>query len=201
MAENKPVEQEATPVEAPKATGPKPWERMLGTVTPEEGAEVLTPSKLMPWERMLGTEPSVEEPSTDIALGESPDFDNVFDRLIQAESRGRHRGKGGRLTESPVGAKGITQVMPKTAADPGYGVKPIQNDTEEEYIRFGRDYLGAMVKEFDGDMRKAVAAYNAGAGSVQKAVAQAARKGGDWTQYLPKKSETIPYMNKILGEA
>lgn len=200
MAQN---EESVDKTEALVSVGPKPWEMMLGTVDPEEAEEIMSPKKQMPWERMLGTETIFEppNPSPDLQLGESPDFDRVFDKLIQAESRGRHRGKGGRLTESPVGAKGITQVMPKTAADPGYGVQPIQNDTEEEYIRFGREYLGAMVKEFNGDMRKAVAAYNAGPGSVINAVNAAKKKGGDWVQFLPKKSETIPYMKKILGEA
>lgn len=198
MAESN--QEEVKPVEEP-TNKVMPWDMMLGTVNPEDPeAANPQPPKQMPWERMLGTPYQVqeEESSTDLQLGESPDFNNVFDKLIQAESRGRHKDKSGRLTTSPVGAKGITQVMPKTAKDPGYGITPLQNDSEEEYIRFGRDYLQAMLKEFGGDYRKAVAAYNAGAGSVQKAVA----KGGEnWMEFLPKKSETIPYVKRILGDA
>lgn len=121
-------------------------------------------------------------------------FDRVFRNLIQQESRGRHM-TGDKLTTSPVGAQGITQVMPKTAKDPGFGVKPIQNDSEEEYIRFGKDYLSAMLNEFDGDYEKALAAYNAGHGSVKKAVAKG---GAEWKKFLPKQAETLPYISNIM---
>lgn len=175
-----------------------PWEKSWGRGRGEVGEISSTDTSLPPWAKEWGRGRSSyvppQEPSN------SFDFDTVFERLIQAESRGRHRSSTGGLTTSPVGAQGISQVMPKTGRDPGYGVKPLQDDSEEEYLRFGRDYLKAMLNEFGEDYRKAVAAYNAGPGSVKKAVAAAEKKGGDWTQYLPKKSESIPYMNKILGE-
>ena len=105
----------------------------------------------------------------------------------------------GNLTTSPVGAKGVTQVMPKTARDPGYGVQPIKDDSHGEYVRFGRDYLTAMLKEFDGDYQKALGAYNAGAGNVKKALLKAAKAGDDdWQAHLPKKSETVPYIRNIM---
>lgn len=121
-------------------------------------------------------------------------FDRVFRNLVMQESRGRHM-TGGKLTESPVGAQGITQVMPKTGKNPGFGVLPIQDDSEEEYLRFGRDYFQAMLDEFDGDYEKALAAYNAGHGSVKRAVTKG---GSQWKDFLPKKSETIPYISKIM---
>ena len=127
-------------------------------------------------------------------------FDAVFNRLINAESRGKHLNASGGLTTSPVGAQGISQVMPKTSKRPGYGVTPIQDDSEKEYLRFGKDYLQAMVTNFNGDIEKAVAAYNAGPKSVQSAVAAADKSGGKWWQHLPKKKETLPYMSKILGK-
>lgn len=124
-------------------------------------------------------------------------FEQVFSNLIQAESRGRHTDDSGKLTTSPVGAQGITQVMPKTAKDPGYGVAPIKDNSEGEYLRFGREYLGAMVKEFSGDYQKALAAYNFGPGSVRKAIMKAAKAGhDDWLSLTPK--ETKDYVRKIL---
>lgn len=127
-------------------------------------------------------------------------FDRVFANLIQAESAGKHTNKAGQLTTSPVGAKGITQVMPATGKDPGYGVKPLADDSQAEYERFGGDYLRAMLTNFNGDYAKAVAAYNAGAGSVRNAITKATKAGdpSDWMNHLPKKSETIPYVKKIL---
>ncbi len=127
----------------------------------------------------------------------SKPIDSVFERLIQAESRGRHYDEKGGLTTSNKGAQGITQIMPKTAKDPGYGIEPLKDQSEAEYRRFGRQYLEAMVNEFDGDMEKAVAAYNAGAQNVKNAV----KKGGEkWKDFLPKKEETLPYLKRILGE-
>lgn len=122
-------------------------------------------------------------------------FDDVFGRLIHAESGGVHK-KDGKLIASPKGAQGISQVMPNTGRDPGYGVAPLQNDSQEEYIRFGRDYLKAMHKEFNGDMRMALAAYNAGPGAVKAAVKM---NGQEWLSSMPQ--ETQQYVQKISGNS
>lgn len=124
-------------------------------------------------------------------------FDNVFSRLVQQESRGVHRDAKGALTKSPVGALGITQLMPGTMKDPGYGIKPVADESEAEFLRVGKEYLGAMVKSFKGDYDKALAAYNYGPGNVRKAIMKAAKAGhDDWLSFTPK--ETQNYVNKIL---
>jgi len=159
------------------------------------------PAESAPWEMDWGLKAAITLTAPQATTFEAKGkFNQVFTNLIQAESRGRHKGKDGQLLASPVGALGITQVMPKTGKDPGYGIRPLQNDSEEEYLRLGREYLQAMLNVYDGDYSKAVAAYNAGPGNVDKAIAQATKKGGDWTQYLPKKEETLPYMQKVLGD-
>ena len=124
------------------------------------------------------------------------DFDSVLRNLIQAESRGKHTDKEGNLTTSRVGAKGITQVMRKTGENPGYGVAPLKDESENEYIRFGRDYLKAMLNEFGGDYRKALAAYNYGPGSVKKAISASRKSGEDWLSHTP--DETKSYVSRIL---
>jgi hypothetical protein len=126
-------------------------------------------------------------------------FSSLFQRLVGTESNGKHTDASGGLLTSNKGAQGITQVVPKTAQNPGFGVTPIQNDSKEEYLRFGNDYLQALIKNFGGDQKKAVAAYNAGPGAVDRAVAKAAKNGGDFTAYLP--AETQKYVQKILGNA
>lgn len=128
-------------------------------------------------------------------------FERVFAQLKVAESGNRHTDAAGNLITSAKGAKGLTQVMPKTGFDPGYGVKPLQNETAAEYERFGRDYLSAMVREYNGDFEKALAAYNAGPGNVNRAVSKARAEGGEWLDYLPKPEETLPYIDKILNGA
>lgn len=190
----------------PEDQGKEPWEMDWGiesSMIPEKPA-VVPEEKKDPWDRDWGISDYLkiipEAVKTVRDFTNDLGFESVFNRLIGAESGGVHQDKSGKLLTSSAGAKGITQVMRKTGEDPGYGVAPLKNQSKEEYIRFGRDYLRAMLQEYSGDYRKAVAAYNAGPGSVDKAIEIASQKGGDWTQYLPKKSETIPYMNQILGE-
>lgn len=127
-------------------------------------------------------------------------FERVFGRLIQAESRGKHMSEGGTLTTSPVGAQGITQLMPKTAADPGYGIEPVKDQSEGEYLRVGKSYFKAMLTNFDGDYEKALAAYNAGSKNVRNAINKATKAGdaSKWREHLPKGQETNPYIDKIM---
>lgn len=120
--------------------------------------------------------------------------ESLVDKLIQTESSGRHTNSSGELTTSEAGAKGITQVLPKTGVDPGYGIKPLQNETKEEYIRFGKDYLHKMIDIFD-DVEKGVAAYNAGPGAIHRAISKEKRTGKNWKEFLPK--ETKEYIKKV----
>lgn len=109
---------------------------------------------------------------------------SIFRRQIQQESGFQED------AVSPVGAVGLGQVMPATAAKPGYGVEPLASDLltdPEENLRFSAEYMRAMLDKFDGDYSLALAAYNAGAGAVDEA-------GG-----VPDFKETKDYVSKILG--
>lgn len=89
---------------------------------------------------------------------------------------------------SPKGAVGIAQIMPQTARDPGFGIAPIDDPRDpEEALRFGAEYMRAMLDRYDGDYGLALAAYNAGPGAVDKA-------GG-----IPPFEETQNYVRTILG--
>ncbi|WJN64315.1 tail fiber [Erwinia phage Orgeat] len=102
------------------------------------------------------------------------------------ESGGRdYDDKGNPLTSS-TGAKYSMQVLPSTARDPGYGVKPAQSDTPEEYNRVGRELLDKMVGKYAGDYDKAAAAYTDGAGTVDRAVKQ---WGNDWLKHMPAQAQ------------
>ena len=82
---------------------------------------------------------------------------------------------------SSVGAVGVMQLMPETAES--LGVDP--HDAAQN-IEGGAHYLRKMLDSFDGDIRKAVAAYNAGPEAVRE-------YGG-----IPPYSETQHYVTSVL---
>ena len=92
---------------------------------------------------------------------------------------------------SPAGATGLMQLMPPTAKE--YGV-----DARDPYasIDAAGKKMAGLIKYYNGDMAKAVAAYNYGEGNLNKAI----RKAGDnWLSATPR--ETQLYVSNILGGA
>ncbi|MEO0831479.1 MAG: lytic transglycosylase domain-containing protein [Pseudomonadota bacterium] len=65
---------------------------------------------------------------------------------------------------SPVGAFGLTQIMPGTASD--LGINPEYFDSPYLQVHGGARYLAAQLNTFDGNVINALAAYNAGPGRV-----------------------------------
>lgn len=126
------------------------------------------------------------------------DFGRLVAITMQSESGGRRFGADGKLLTSPAGAKGEMQVLDGTNRDPGYGVTPARDDSPEERARVGRDYLAAMVKNYDGDLAKAWAAYNAGPGRVDQELKDAAKRGQPdaWLSNMP--AETQAYVAKNM---
>lgn len=87
--------------------------------------------------------------------------------------------------QSHVGAKGLTQLMDSTAR--GLGVTDPFDPAQS--LDGGAKFLGGLLKQFHGDERLALAAYNAGPAAVQKF-------GG-----IPPYQETQRYVPKVLGYA
>ncbi|KAB3529984.1 lytic transglycosylase domain-containing protein [Alkaliphilus pronyensis] len=73
---------------------------------------------------------------------------------------------------SRAGALGLMQIMPTTGQDIANRLKVNYSDTDmlipEKNIEFGGFYISLMLKMFDGDLDKALAAYNGGLGNVRK---------------------------------
>ena len=118
--------------------------------------------------------------------------DETYQRMLQAESGNRNFTPSGQPVTSPKGAMFASQVMPATAASPGYGVRPAQAQTPEEYNRVGSEYYQAMLKKF-GNPEAAAAAYNAGPGRVQQNIQQ--NQGVMNVSQLPR--ETQGYLQKV----
>lgn len=110
---------------------------------------------------------------------------DYYDDVEYTESRGRQN------AVSPAGARGVMQLMPGTARNPGFGVSPARDNSEAENRRMGRDYLDAMLKTF-GDEDLALMAYNWGPGNVRKWL-----KAGRPESMVPK--ETKDYVRKVKG--
>ncbi|MEW6434587.1 MAG: lytic transglycosylase domain-containing protein [Myxococcota bacterium] len=85
---------------------------------------------------------------------------------------------------SVVGASGLMQLMPATAQE--MFVKDIFD--AKENIEGGTRYLRVLANEFDGDMVKMVAAYNAGPDAVKK-----------YNGQVPPYAETQAYVRKVLS--
>jgi len=65
---------------------------------------------------------------------------------------------------SPVGAFGLTQIMPGTASD--LGINPAYYNSPYLQVEGGARYLSTQLNTFDGNIINALAAYNAGPGRV-----------------------------------
>ena len=118
--------------------------------------------------------------------------------IFNTESNNTHRRADGGLVTSPKGALGVAQIMPATAAKPGYGMSPInlQTSTADQQKAWATDYIGRIQKAHNFTTEQAVAAYNAGPGAVQKAIKEG---GSNWLSKLP--AETRAYVPKVMGGA
>jgi soluble lytic murein transglycosylase-like protein len=73
---------------------------------------------------------------------------------------------------SPVGARGLTQVMPRTAAWLVPGTKTQDLYDRQTNLRLGFTYLDQMISKYKGNVRLALLAYNRGPGTVDRVLKQ-----------------------------
>lgn len=109
--------------------------------------------------------------------------------ILQRESGGKRYDKEGNLLTSSKGALGEMQVMPGTARDPGFGIKPAQSNHPDELRRVGDEYSSMLLNRYR-DPKLAMIAYNMGPGATDKWLAA----GADPSK-LPK--ETQGYIRNV----
>jgi len=121
----------------------------------------------------------------------------ILDQITAvAESNNRDYDEQGRPVTSSAGARFAMQVMPATARDPGFGLRPADPNNAEDMNRLGREYRATMERRYGGDLAKMWAAYNAGPGRVDSAIQ---RYGSDWLRGMP--SETQNYVRNNMSAA
>lgn len=104
--------------------------------------------------------------------------ESLIKNLIQAESGFRTN------AVSPAGAKGLMQLMPGTARAMGV----TDSFDIQQNIDGGAKYLRQMLDRFNGDIKLALAAYNAGPGTVER-----------YNRNIPPYRETRNYVQRVLS--
>lgn len=103
---------------------------------------------------------------------------------------------------SPVGALGLMQLMPETAARTArYWRLPDPDEAElidpSVNIALGSAHLGMLLDRFGGRVALAVAAYNAGSRAVRRWLPVKAVPGDIWIENIPY-TETREYVERVL---
>jgi soluble lytic murein transglycosylase-like protein len=139
----------------------------------------------------VSASPQVETIPTDIPLSGDCDLDWIIFRAGEREGVDprfihaviKQESKYDPHAVSPVGARGLMQMMPATAKR--FGLKDPEDAVAN--VEAGTKYLKWLLKRFDGDVSLALAGYNAGEGSVDK------------YNGVPPYSETQNYVKKIVS--
>lgn len=160
-----------------QAVFPKAKEAVLGTLgkflgvsTPYSKVDIDVPLKMdeVTWNRINSDPILAPEPA-------------IIKGLVSTESAGRAD------AVSPTGVRGYAQVTKAVAAQ--YG---LNRDIPAENLLAGKKYLFDNLVTFNGNVKLALAAYNAGPGLIRQAVREVGST--DWT-------EVKKYLKTVLSES
>ena len=145
------------------------WKAMeTERTTAETAREQVIASNLAEYES-YGLSRQLAEDIYDLAAEAQVDPEIAYG-LVRAESSFKNS------STSHVGAVGLTQLMPKTAAWLVPGTTTSELRDPETNLRIGFKYLRDLIDKYDGDVDKALTAYNRGPGTVDRAL----KRGANW---------------------
>jgi hypothetical protein len=176
-----------------RAPGPGPGRsdggvRHDSSILPQDYANPRRYEPEQVWERIISGNVNHDRLPSEADLAR-----RMYEITPRSESGGRHFDSQGNVLRSPKGALGEMQVRRSTGKIPGFGVQPMRNDTREENIRFGRDYLLEMLRHHETNPASAWTAYNWGPTVFRRVVDQ---YGDDWIDHAPQ--ETMNYLAQNL---
>ncbi len=149
------------------------WRERLGVAAPE-GAIELQQLEITRLKRIhensarFGMRADLAERIEDIALAEGIEPRVAFG-LVRAESEFDRR------AVSPVGAVGLTQLMPSTARYFKRGVSREALFDRDTNLRIGFRFLRTLLEKYNGNLELALLAYNRGPGTVDRVL----KRGGN----------------------
>jgi soluble lytic murein transglycosylase-like protein len=145
------------------------WREALGVAAPEgaielQQLEITRLKRIHEHSSKFGIPADLAERIEDIALAEGIE-PNVAFGLVRAESEFNRR------AVSPVGAVGLTQLMPSTARYFKQGLNREALMDRDTNLRIGFRYLRTLVEKYNGNLELALLAYNRGPDRVDQLLA------------------------------
>ncbi|HWT75485.1 MAG TPA: lytic transglycosylase domain-containing protein [Mobilitalea sp.] len=124
-------------------------------------------------------------------LGESKSMDDIFQEAADKynvpvellKAVGKAESNYNTNAVSRCGAQGVMQLMPATAKELGV----TDSFDAEQNIMAGAKYISGLLNKYDGNIKLALAAYNAGSGNVAK------------YNGVPPFDETQNYVKKVMN--
>lgn len=171
--------QRSTATDEAVAAGQRDLEEEVGDYWAESEADVVRSQTIEGAMTRWGIDAELAEKIYDNAAKYDIEPDVAYG-LVFTESTFNER------AVSHVGARGLTQVMPRTAKwlDPSVNTNDLYNP--DVNLELGFRYLRQMIDKYDGNVENALTAYNRGPGTVDKVL----KRGGN-----PDNG----YAGKVLG--
>ncbi len=115
--------------------------------------------------------------------------------LVRAESSFRP------TATSPVGATGLTQLMPATARWLVPGTTRQELKDPQTNLRIGFKYLRSLIDKYDGDEKLALTAFNRGPGTVDKLLKRGGNPDNGYAEkvWTGQSKKHVALMNKTFG--